>query len=74
MPETHQGRSIDRWLKYAAVFGPLAGVILGAFIEVILDHDKVMQLWNWKQRQEDFNFVTVKAIARMEALVKDPRP
>ena len=70
MLESHKQRDIDLWLKWAAVLGPLAGVLVGAFLRFQSDHDKVGELWGFKAKQETFDVSVVESIARLQEITK----
>lgn len=78
-------RSIDRWMKYVAIFGPMvsgivfggAGYVVGytqAKQEIRETAQRVGSLEGWKIKQDEFNLVTVRAITRLKAIVKDTQP
>lgn len=75
-------RSIDRWLKWAAVVGPMvSGLVFGcvgyvggyqAAKEKLENHTiRIVQLEGWKEKQVEFNQTTVVAIERLKVLAKD---
>lgn len=77
----HTERYMDKWLKYAAIIGPFLGFIFGIGSGTIIayqaykqDHTDITLLFNWKEKQEDFNQKTVTAISRIKALIKDSQP
>lgn len=81
MVEHEHTRQIDRWLKWVAVLGPVVGWLLGVPTGVVVayqafkqDHNDIVQLQSWKDKQEEFNLETVKAITRLKALIKDIQP
>jgi hypothetical protein len=81
MEHDHGPRQIDKWLKYAAVFGPFLGFLFGigsgtliAYQAYKQDHSDIGILFNWKDKQDEFNQKTVAAIARLKALIKDTQP
>lgn len=81
MSDHERPRAIDRWLKWAAVLGPITTFILGIFSGAMItyqafkdDSMRITSLEGWKEKQDDFNRETVKAIARLKALIKDSQP
>lgn len=70
-------RIIDRWLPVAATFAGIVGVLIGmlfriggAYQVVRDDHDKVIAILSWKEKQEEFNRETTVAIARLQEITK----
>lgn len=63
----------DNLLLVAAIAGPLAGFICGTFkagarIQVIDDdHNAVVNLLSWKDKEEEFNKVVIQQIATLQA-------
>lgn len=78
-------RSIDRWLKWAAVVGPMvSGLIFGgigyvagykqARDAIIQNTQEIVLLKSWKEKQVEFNQQTVISITRLKTLIKDTMP
>jgi len=74
-------RYMDKWLKWAAILGPILGFLFGncsgALVTYQAFKDESMRITNiegWKEKQDDFNRETVKAISRLKALIKDSQP
>jgi hypothetical protein len=69
---------MDRWLKWMVFIGPIVTYLLGVPTGYILAKQEIQSigartslLEGWKDKQIEFNQETVKAIARIKALVKD---
>ncbi len=78
---THEPRSIDRWLKWAAIIGPVTGFIFGNCSGAVIayqafknDSERIFHLENWKEKQDDFDRTVVSSISRLKALVRDNQP
>lgn len=81
----HIERSVDKWLKWSALIGPIIGFILGNCSGAIITYqsiqndraqivtiaNRVANIEGWKTSQEEFNRTTIAAIARLKALIKD---
>lgn len=71
-------RNIDAWLKWVALVGPIVTYLLGVASGAVgvfqmfrADSARITQLEVWKETQSQFNQETVKAVARLKALLKD---
>ena len=70
-------RAIDRWLKWAAVMGPVFGFLFGICAGGIMayqafkdDNHRILLIEGWREKQEDFNKVIISQIATLQALKK----
>lgn len=70
-------RATDRWLKWVAVIGPIIGVLFGVCSGAVVtyqafknDGNRISLIEGWKEKQEDFNKVTISAIATLQEVVK----
>ena len=77
MSEHRETREIDKWLKWAAVMGPIFGFIfglcggaIGAYQAFKDDTHRIQLIEGWKDKQEDFNKATIEAIATLKEVVK----
>lgn len=72
-----QRRSIDTWLKWAAVAGPIIGFLFGGVSGAAVayqafkdDTRRIGTLESWKDKQDDFDQKIVGAISRLDEVVK----
>lgn len=78
--ESHE-RSLDRWLKYAVIIGPLITYVLGigtgvwgAYQAYKDDSHRITLVEGWKEKQEDFNKETIRAISTLQEVVRHIKP
>ena len=75
--ERHE-RSGDKFLRWMVIIGPILGFMFGNCAGAVITYQafknldgKVSLLVDWSEKQNEFNLETVKAIARLKALIKD---
>ena len=70
-------RDIDRWLKWVAIIGPVFGFVFGMCAGTVTayqafkhDSDRIELIEGWKNKQEDFNKETIRAVSALQEIVK----